>query len=153
MISRTHIGRVVSRHTAEVEKGRLRLFAKAIGETDPVYTDEAAARARGYPGLLVPPTFLFCLDMDADPYVWFPEVGLQLEQVLHGEQSFTYLEPCFAGDVLTFESRIDDIYDKKNGALEFIVKSTSVHNQAGAHVAQLRGVIVQTSVHATTASA
>jgi acyl dehydratase len=63
--------------------------------------------------------------------------------ILHGEQSFSYIRPCHAGDVLSFESRIADIYAKKNGALEFVVKITTVTNQAGEHVADLRGAIVQ----------
>lgn len=134
MIDRKHIGRIVSRHSAEVEKGRLRLFAKAIGAPLPQDTDR----------LRVPPTFLFCLEMEKpDAYDWFAEIGLELPKVLHGEQSFRYLRACHAGDVLHFEARIDDIYDKKAGALEFVVKSTRVTDQHGEHVADLRGVIVQ----------
>lgn len=49
----------------------------------------------------------------------------------------------YAGDTLTFEPRIDDIYDKKNGALDFVIRTTRVTNQHGEHVADLRAVIVQ----------
>jgi hypothetical protein len=59
-----YIGYVSAPFTTQVERGRLRFFAKAISETDPVYTDEAAARAAGHPALPVPPTFFFCLEMD-----------------------------------------------------------------------------------------
>ncbi len=55
MIDRTCIGRAVPSHTVEVEKGRLRFIAKAIGETNPIYTDEAAARDAGYASLSVHP--------------------------------------------------------------------------------------------------
>ena len=137
MVEKKHVGRVVSRHRVEVEKGKLRLFAKATGQAGPAGFDEAAR-------LPVPPTFLFCLEMERpDPYDWFGEVGLELPKVLHGEQSFSYVRPCFSGDVLSFEARIEDIYEKKGGALEFVVKSTRVTNQDGEHVADLRGVIVQ----------
>jgi hypothetical protein len=44
MIDRKHIGTTLPKATLEIEKGRLRFFAKAIGETDPIYTDEAAAQ-------------------------------------------------------------------------------------------------------------
>ena len=64
MIDRKFIGYRTEPFTVEVEKGRLRMFAKAIGETDPIYTDEAAAQAAGYRSLPVPPTFLFCLEME-----------------------------------------------------------------------------------------
>jgi acyl dehydratase len=49
---------------------------------------------------------------------------------------------AYAGDVLRFEQRIEDIYDKKDGALEFVVRKTHVSNQRGEHVADLRAVTV-----------
>lgn len=142
MIDRKHIGRVFPSSQAEVEKGRLRFFAKAIGETDPVYTDEAAAKHAGYASLPVPPTFLFSLEMEKpDPFTWIGEVGMDLTRILHGEQSFTYHQPACAGDTLTFASRIEDIYEKKGGALSFVVRAVKVTNQHGAHVADLRSSI------------
>ena len=62
--------------------------------------------------------------------------------VLHGEQGFTFHRMAYAGDVLRFEQRIEDIYDKKGGALEFVVRKTRVSNQRGEHVADLRAVTV-----------
>lgn len=144
MIDKSQIGRTFPPHTVEVEKGRLRFFATAVGETKAEYVDEAAAKAAGYRSLPVPPTFFFSLEIEQpDPFGWFRDVGLNLAKVLHGEQSFTYHAPACAGDALTFESRIADIYDKRNGALEFVVKETKVTNQDGRHVADLRSVIVQ----------
>ena len=143
VIDRQHIGKTLAPSTAEVEKGRLRFFAKAIGETDPIYTEEAAAQAAGYASLPVPPTFFFSLEMERpDPLAWLTEIGVDLARILHGEQSFTYHAPACAGDTLTFESRIDDIYDKKDGALTFLVRSVKVTNQRGEHVAGLRSSIV-----------
>ncbi|MES3000798.1 MAG: MaoC family dehydratase N-terminal domain-containing protein [Pseudomonadota bacterium] len=142
MIDRKHIGRTFAASHADVEKGRLRFFAKAIGETNPVYTDEAAAHGAGYTSLPVPPTFLFSLEMEKpDPFAWLGEVGMDLTRILHGEQGFTYHHPACAGDTLTFESRIEDIYDKKNGALSFVVKAVKVSNQHGVHIADLRSSI------------
>lgn len=144
MVDHAHIGKKYGCVTVDVEKGRLRFFAKAIGETDPVYTDEAAARLAGYAALPVPPTYFFCLQMlDApDPTAWLGEIGVDLRHILHGEQSFEYLAMAFAGDRLTFESTITDIYDKKGGALNFIVTQTSVHNQGGVLVCRLRQSVV-----------
>ena len=143
MIDKKHIGRTFAPTSAEVEKGRLRFFAKAIGETNPIYTDEAEARRAGYASLPVPPTFFFSLEMEKpDPFGWMKDVGMDLARLLHGEQTFTYHVPACAGDTLTFDSRIDDIYDKKNGALTFLVKTVKVTNQRGEHVADLRSSIV-----------
>ena len=143
MIDKRFIGHVMPAFSAEVEKGRLRFFAKATGQTDPVYADEAAARAAGFPSLPVPPTFLFCLEMEApDPAAIRNLLGMDYRTLLHGEQGFTYHRMAFAGDTLTFEQRIDDIYDKKGGALEFVVLKTRVTNQRGEDVAELRAVTV-----------
>lgn len=143
MISREYIGLTMPAFTVEVEKGRLRFFAKATGQTDPVYTDEDAARAAGLPALPVPPTFLFCLEMDApDPGALRNQLGIDIAKILHGEQRFRYHRMAFAGDRLTFEQRVADLYDRRGGALEFMVRETRVTNQRGEHVADLVGTTV-----------
>jgi hypothetical protein len=127
VIDRRHIGYRTQPFAVEVELGRLRLFAQAIGETDPIYRDLAAARMAGFRSLPVPPTFFFCLEMERpDPYDWFKELGIPLARALHGEQSFTYHRIACAGEVLRFAGEVTDIYDKKAGALEFIVQRVTV---------------------------
>ena len=112
MIDKRFIGHVMPTFSAVVEAGRLRFFAKATGQTDPLYSDEAAARAAGHPGLPVPPTFLFCLEMESpDPAAIRNLLGMDYRSLLHGEQGFTYHAMAYAGDTLTFEQRIEDIYD------------------------------------------
>jgi acyl dehydratase len=143
MIDKQAIGKILPPFRAVAEAGRLRFFAKAIGETNPVYFDESAARDAGHPGLPLPPTFLFSLEFEQPDASWRDEIGIELSRILHGEQQFSYHRLAYAGDVLRFESRIADIYDKKGGALEFVVRETRVTNQKGEHVADLRSVIVQ----------
>ena len=143
MVDATDIGRTFPPHSADVEAGRLRLFAKATGETRPEYTDEAAARAAGHPSLPAPPTFAICLDLEMpDPFAWFHELGVDLARVLHAAQSFRYFAPIHVGDRLTFASRIEDVFQKKGGALTFVVKVTDVTDQNGARVAELRATVV-----------
>jgi acyl dehydratase len=143
MIDDTLIGHTLPPHSADVEAGRLRLFAKATGETRPEYCDEAAARAAGHPSLPAPPTFAACLYLDVpDPFAWYRDLGVDLGRVLHGAQSFRYFAPIHAGDRLTFASRIGNILRKKNGTLTFIVRDTAVTNQAGLRVAEVRSTIV-----------
>ena len=143
MIDKKHIGRTTAPQTVDVEKGRLKFFAKAIGETDPVYSDEAAAKAAGYASLPAPPTFTFCLEMETNS-LWdnIAAMGVPVGKILHGSQSFKYYAPICAGDQITFVTKVSDIYDKKGGALEFVVNGTKVTNQLGEHVADLHSVIV-----------
>ncbi|MEV6195464.1 MaoC family dehydratase N-terminal domain-containing protein [Streptomyces sp. NPDC051920] len=132
------IGKRIPTHTVDIERGQLRFFAKAIGETDPVYADVEAAKAAGHRDLLVPPTYLFCADSrrtDGFDMVKFADIDIR--HVLHAEQSFTYHRPIHAGDSLTFEAVVEDIVSKKGGALEFLVLLVTVFRD-GELVAEVR---------------
>ncbi|MGK2897065.1 MAG: MaoC family dehydratase N-terminal domain-containing protein [Burkholderiaceae bacterium] len=143
MIDRKHIGYAPPPLSWDVEKGRIAFFVKVIGLTDPIHTDDAAARAAGYRGIVAPPTFIFGAPGDSGATMQLIEaLDIDLGKVLHGEQRFDYHAPVCAGDTLRYESRVSDIYDKKGGALEFVVNDTTVTNQLGEHVADLHSVLV-----------
>lgn len=143
MLDTRHIGAVLPAFDVTVEASRLRFFAKATGQNDPVYTDEAAAKAAGHRALPVPPTFFFCLEMDGPrPSALRELLGIDIGRVLHGEQEFVYHAMAYAGDVLRFDPRIADIYAKKGGALEFVLRETRVTDAAGRPVAALRATTV-----------
>ena len=143
MIDRKHLGRVSEPHTVDIEKGRLKFFAKAIGETNPIYTDEAAARDAGHRELPAPPTFAWMLDMEAADFL--PVVGLldlDIARILHGSQEFEYFGQIYAGDNITVNSRITDIFDKKGGALEFMIIENTYTNQNGDVVGKVTNTLV-----------
>ncbi len=143
MIDRKHIGFTPPPVLWDVEKGRIAFFAKVAGLSDPIHTDEAAARAAGYRNIVAPPTFLFCAEGDSGLRMKIiATLEIELEKVLHGEQRFDYHLPVCAGDRLRFDSRVTDIYAKKGGALEFVVNETTVTNHDEQHVADLYSVIV-----------
>ena len=132
MLGRDIIGTRWPPHSVLVEHGRLRLFAEAVG------APPAAAGDRPR----VPPTLLFGLDLDGRPGERLAAMGVDLRRVLHGEQAFTYHRPAYAGDTLTFETTITDLYERRGGALQFIVLDTRVTNQHAEHVADMRCVTV-----------
>lgn len=143
MLDKAFIGLQTKPRSAVVEKGQLQFFAKATGESNPIYFDEAAARAAGHPALPAPPTFLFCLESLApEKESVMQKLGVDIGRVLHGEQQFRYLKPIYAGDAITLTTRVSDIYDKKGGALDFIVQDTEAQNQHGEPVGVTRTVIV-----------
>jgi acyl dehydratase len=142
-VSADAVGRELPPVEATVERGRVRLFAQVIGETDPAFLDVDAARAAGHPDLPVPPTFLFGLELDQpDPYAYLTDLGIDLRHVLHGEQTFTYYQPVHAGETLTAQPRIADVYSKRGGAMQFVVKQTSVSRPDGTVVAELTSTII-----------
>lgn len=128
---------------ADVERGQLRFFAAATGETNPIYFDERAARAAGHPTMPAPPTFLYSLELVApDSRDSLGLLGIDIGRVLHGEQQFTYFRQIYAGDRIKLSTRISDIYQKKEGALQFVVQDTIAENQHGATVGTSRTILV-----------
>ncbi len=143
MIDKAIVGKEYPSFTVEVEKHWVRSFAEAIGETNPLYFDEAAARSAGYRSLPAPPTFPFAMIMDANQsFMILDELGIDKRRAMHGEQSFEYHADLCAGDVVTGRQKVVDVYDKKNGALEFLVTETRLENQRGEHVCDLRTTVV-----------
>jgi acyl dehydratase len=143
MIDKQFIGYEVPPPLWDVEKGRIRFFAEVIGATDPIYFDTSAAKAAGYRNVVAPPTFIFGAESDSGVLMKLLDtLKIDLRELLHGEQRFDYHAPVCAGDTLRFQTRVSDIYDKKGGALEFVVNDTKVTNQLGEHVSDLHSVIV-----------
>jgi acyl dehydratase len=140
MIDRSIIGFASGPFVVPLERGRLQFFAKVIGLTDPVYTDVAAARAKGYPDVLVPPTFVFGLEIETgDAFATFEKAKIDLGEVLHGEQEFVFHKPLFAGQTVSLSTKVTDVYAKKNGQLEFLVRETTV-TRDGERALDLRSI-------------
>ena len=126
-VDRSFIGAESETRTIFIERGPLKFFAKATGETNPIYFDLDAAKAAGHPDLPVPPTYSFTLGLLAPSQKGsLKELGIDIGKVLHGEQAFTYHKPLHAGETVTLRTRIADIYDRRGGALEFVVFETDV---------------------------
>ena len=126
----------------DVERGRIRQFAIAIGEENPIYHDRNAAVAAGHPDVLAPPTFLFGLELEnSNVFADLAAHGVDLGNVLHGEQQFRYFADVHAGDRVTFESAYVDAYSKASGALDFLVRRSTV-TRDGTVVAELASVSV-----------
>jgi hypothetical protein len=143
MIDKTWIGHELPESVLPIERTRLQFFAKATGETRAEYLEVSAAQAAGYADLPAPPTFLFAAELDSGvSNQLLSDLGIPLSKLLHGEQSFTYHKPVCAGDTITVRSTISDVYAKKNGALEFVVKDSRALNQRNELVAELRCVLV-----------
>jgi len=142
-VSPDAIGMRLQPVSMDIERGRLAAFARATGSTDPVYSDLDAAKSAGHRDLPVPPTFLMAIEMeDPDPFKWIREVGIDMNYVLHGSQHYAYHRLAYAGERLTAASTITDVFSKKGGALEFVIKKTEITDETGGPVADLTQTIV-----------
>ena len=125
----------------EVGREKIRDFATAIGDLNPIYHDRAAAKAVGYDDIIAPPTFLTVLGFKFGPQViGDPELGLNYAMVVHGEQEFEILRPVKPGDVLVGKPKISDITAR--GKNEFMTYEASIETTSGEKVAVARSIIV-----------
>ena len=94
----------------EVCREKIREFADAIGDADPVYRDPEAARQAGHPDVIAPPTFPTVFIMRAQrTLIHDPDLGLDYSRVVHGEQAFHNHRPVRAGDRLVTTIHVDAI--------------------------------------------
>lgn len=100
----------------------MRRFAEATLDDDPIYADEAAARAAGHPTIPAPPTYAISLRAPD------PREGLAVDftKLLHGEQTLLLDRPLYVGDRITVQATIVDAYVKtgKAGAMDMMVIET-----------------------------
>jgi acyl dehydratase len=128
-------GRKWPEHTYEVGLEKIREYANAIGESNPLHHDRAAARDAGFRDVVAPPMFAVVYSAGAvGPAILDPEVGINLMKMLHAGQEFAWSEPVCAGDAITTQAELKDAYEK--GGNEFFVFESVSRNQDGAEVAR-----------------
>ncbi|MGW7416570.1 FAS1-like dehydratase domain-containing protein [Streptomyces sp. NPDC054863] len=117
----------------EVGREKIREFAEAVGDSNPAYTDQEAAKALGHPDVIAPPTFVFAITFKAAGLVIEdPQLGLDYSRVVHGDQKFTYSRPVRAGDRLSVTSTIEAI--KSMAGNDIVDIRGEVHDESGEHV-------------------
>lgn len=130
--------------TVDVELWQLKFFAKAVGETDPVYFDEAAARQAGHRSILAPPTYAVTLSCAVpDPFARCRQLGMDVDNILHSKQGFEYFAPIYARDQITFVATILDFYEKGRGRFVFMIEETVAHNQLGELVCRFKQTVIE----------
>jgi acyl dehydratase len=126
----------------EVGREKIREFALAVGDLNPLYLDASAARAAGYPDVIAPPTFATILFILAtDSIIHDPALGLDYSRVVHGDQGFSYRRPIHAGDHLQAVVRIDSI--RSLGGNQVLGMSADFATLDGEHVFTVSSTLVE----------
>ena len=145
---RAEIGKESEPVTFEVDKSACRMFARAVGYTDPLFFDEEYARSKGYRSTPAPVGFL------GHP-VYNPSAPQRLggyfrtdspfKRILNGGTDIEYLETVCAGDLLSATSKLVDLSEREGrlGPMLITVTETTYRNQAGKAVAVVRGTGIQ----------
>ena len=133
-VDTTAAGKTYEPKIYAVGREKVREYANAVGETNPVHLDVEAARAAGYADVVAPPMFAVVYSAPAmAPAVLDPEVGIDLAMMVHGGQEFAWAEPVVAGDEITTTASVKDISER--GGKGFYVFETVSTNQDGDTVA------------------
>ncbi len=144
---RAAVGRKRPPVTYEVDRTLVRLFARSVGYTDPVYYDVQAAHAAGYRDLPCPPGYLGTAVFH--PQAGDPDVEAVLElrpsrpltRQLNGGTEFEYFDDICAGDVLTATTFIAELAERTGslGPMLIVTSRTEFANAAGKTVSALTG--------------
>jgi acyl dehydratase len=131
------VGKEYPTTTYEVGVEKIREYAGAVGEDNPVHHDRDAAREAGFRDVVAPPMFAVVYAAPAlGSAILDPEVGINLATMVHGGQEFTWGEPVCAGDRITTSARVSEIFEK-NGMGFYVFESVST-NQDGDEVVRGR---------------
>jgi acyl dehydratase len=116
-----------------VGREKIREYARAVGESNPVYLDVEAAHAAGYADLVAPPMFAVVYGAPAvGPLIFDPEIELNFAMMVHGGQEFQWGPPVVAGDEISTTARVKDI-SERDGRGFYVFESIST-NQRGEQV-------------------
>ena len=124
------IGKTYAPTTYAVGREKIREYASAVGETNPLHFDVDAAREAGYADLVAPPMFAVVYGGRAvGPALFDPEVGINFAMMVHAGQEFVWGPVVVAGDEVTTTASVKDISDR--GGMSFYVFETVSENQRG----------------------
>ena len=145
-LDRQYVGQKFAPFSFEVDKSKIRELAAALGDDNPIFTDDAAARAAGLPGIVTPPTFptLFKMWGEGGSGPHIAAMGGDVRRLLHGEESYEYHGFIQPGDVITGQTQVIsiDLKQRQSSRLDIVKLQTDYHNQTGALVVVARTTIV-----------
>ena len=124
------VGKTFPTTVYAVGREKVREYALAVGETNPLHLDVEAARAAGYADVVAPPMFAVVYSAPAmGPAIFDPDVGMNFAMMVHGGQEFRWGPVVVAGDEITTEVEVKSI-EARDGRGYYVFESRST-NQDG----------------------
>ena len=144
-LNKALIGRELQPFVVTVERGKIKEFARAIGDLNPCYLDDRVGAASEWGDLIAPPTFAVTFrDETADTGAMLRDLGTDISRILHGEQEFELFRPLQPGQTYLCRARIVDIYEKsgRSGPMAFVVRETTITDRTNDVVAAMRHITI-----------
>lgn len=149
------IGKVVGTRSGVVFEKEAQRFAAAVGDLNPIYFDDEAAKAQGYKGIVAPPMFLPQVaggvtridQLTVDGLAASGnrrDVPLNVSRVMAGGEEIEFFEPIYPGDTITMETKVVSIEEKegRSGRFVIVTRASDCTNQEGVLV----GIITTQSI-------
>lgn len=132
-LSTAAVGKEFAPTTYAVGREKIREYANAVGETNPLHLDLGAARAAGHRDLVAPPMFAVVYSAPAmAPAIFDPEVAMDFARMVHGGQEFRWGPLVVAGDEITTKVSVKSI--EQRDTMGFYVFESVSTNQDGEQV-------------------
>jgi acyl dehydratase len=132
-VNTSAVGKEYPPVTYAVGREKVKEYASAVGETNPLHLDPAAARATGYDDVVAPPMFAVIYQSPAVmPGIFDPEVGINFAMMVHSGQDFRWERVVVAGEELTTRARVSNIEEK--GGMGFYDFEVVTQDAGGATV-------------------
>ena len=143
-INKGVIGKESPPFVVTVERGKIKEFARALGDENPLYVDDRVGQASEWGDIIAPPTFMTTFRDGADSGAFLRELGTDISRILHGEQEFELYRPIRPGETFVCRSKVLDVYEKtgRSGPMAFVARETSVTDQTNEIVALIRHITV-----------
>ncbi|MFJ8813001.1 FAS1-like dehydratase domain-containing protein [Amycolatopsis thermoflava] len=125
----------------DVERGKIREFARATRAEDPVHTDSEAARAAGFPDVPATATHVVVAGHHRDQQAFVAKLGLVFDRIVVGSVKWTYFRPLRAGDSLRGVRRVADDVEKRGR--RFVTLETDYLDSAGECAVRVREVLIE----------
>lgn len=144
-INRGVLGKEYPPFAVTVERGKIKEFARAIGDLNRFYLDDAVGAASEWGDIIAPPTFAITFRSDeADTAALLRDLGVDISRILHGEQEFELYGQIQPGQTYLCRAKVVDIYEKtgRSGPMAFVVKETAVTDRTNEIVVRMRQTTV-----------
>ena len=144
-INRSIVGREFPPYVVTVERGKIKEFARALGDANPFHQDDRVGAASEWGDIIAPPTFLTTFrDESSDTGAFLRELGTDISRILHGEQEFEIHRPIRPGESYLCRARVVEVYEKtgKSGPMAFVVRETAITDRTNEIVAVSRHITV-----------
>ncbi len=129
-LDRNFIGYEFPLSEISITRWEIAQFANAIRDFNPIYYNLNEAKKQGFKDIPCPPTFYTKFTFSGNKN-FFATLGIDYKKLLDGGREYKYYSPCFAGDNIIYQTKVQSIDEKegKRGKMDVVIAVTTGKNK------------------------